>query len=101
MSDETTKGTAFIQQIVTKHSKVSSFIHELQYEFPFINTHQCYDIVQGLLQHNTALRLHDDHDEMEHQSNQISRKSLDDIQDEYFMHFKQEVSFSPISDQRS
>eukprot|EP01083_Nonionella_stella_P012267 34798_1 len=88
MSDETTKGTAFIQQIVTKHSKVSSFIHELQYEFPFINTHQCYDIVQGLLQHNTALRLHDDHDEMEHQSNQISRKSLDDIQDEYFMHFK-------------
>eukprot|EP01083_Nonionella_stella_P123384 371757_1 len=84
-TSETTKGIEFIQQIVAKHSKVSSTIQELNYEFPFINNNQCYEIIQGLLQHNTdhELRLDDDHYETE----QDSRTSLNDIQDEYFMHY--------------
>eukprot|EP01083_Nonionella_stella_P069112 184071_1 len=81
-----TVATTFIEQIVKQHSRVSSTIDGLKTELPFINDEQCYGIINGVLQHNTELALHNDYDTDD--PKQTSRKSLDDIQDEYFMHFK-------------
>ena len=52
-----------IKQIVSKHSKVSNAVNELQQQLPFFNDETCYNMIIDAAKHN-KLQLIDDHNEV-------------------------------------